>query len=80
MTTRYLIGLASGSSADGVDAALLETEGVGLELRARLVRTAHQPYAAELRELILRVAGGAAECETRQVSLLHRLLGAQTNR
>jgi hypothetical protein len=45
MTTRYLIGLASGSSADGVDASLLETEGVGLELRARLVRTAHQPYA-----------------------------------
>src|SRR5438874_3708439 len=75
MTTRYLIGLASGSSADGVDAALLETEGVGLELRARLVRTAHQPYAAELRDLILRVASGAVDCETRQVSLLHRLLG-----
>jgi anhydro-N-acetylmuramic acid kinase len=75
MTTRYLIGLASGSSADGVDAALIEVEGVGLELRARLVQAAHQPYSGELRDLILRVSGGTAECETRQVSLLHRLLG-----
>ena len=50
MTNRWFIGLASGSSADGVDAALFETEGVGLELRARLLLALHQPYARDLRE------------------------------
>jgi anhydro-N-acetylmuramic acid kinase len=74
MTTRWLIGLASGSSADGVDAALIETEGVGLELHARVLHALHHPYPRELRDLILRTGapGGAA---ARQTSLLHRLLG-----
>ncbi len=74
MTTRWIIGLASGSTADGVDAALLEIEGAGLELRARLRQALHQPYGRELRELLLRAStpGGA---DARQVSLLHRLLG-----
>lgn len=73
MPTRWLIGLSCGSSADGVDAAVVETEGVGLELRARLVHFVHQPFGRELRDLALRVAGAAGEA--RQVSLLHRLLG-----
>jgi anhydro-N-acetylmuramic acid kinase len=72
MTTRWIIGLASGSSADGVDAALLETEGVGLELRARPVLALHQPYSKDLRDLI-RCA--SATGENRQIVLLHRLLG-----
>jgi anhydro-N-acetylmuramic acid kinase len=74
MTPRWIIGLASGSSADGVDAALAEVEGVGLELRVRQVHALHQPYGAELREMIRRV-GASAPCEIRQVSRLHRLLG-----
>lgn len=74
MNPRYLIGLASGSSADGVDAALLEMEGAGLTLRARLVQALHRPYPRELRELVLR-ASAAGPFEVRQVSLLHRLLG-----
>jgi anhydro-N-acetylmuramic acid kinase len=74
MTTRWFIGLASGSSADGVDAALLETEGVGLELRVKPVHALHQPYGRELRELVQRVSGPVPG-EVRQVSLLHRLLG-----
>jgi anhydro-N-acetylmuramic acid kinase len=74
MTSRWLIGLASGSSVDGVDAALMELEGVGLELRVRQVQGLHQPYGQELRALIRRV-GTSAPCEIRQVSLLHRLLG-----
>jgi anhydro-N-acetylmuramic acid kinase len=74
MTTRWIIGLASGSSADGVDAALLEAEGVGLELRLRLVEALHQPYGRDLRELVLRVAGPGPG-ETRQAAVLHRLLG-----
>jgi 1,6-anhydro-N-acetylmuramate kinase len=43
VTPRWFIGLASGSSADGVDAALIETESVGLDLRVRLVHALHQP-------------------------------------
>jgi anhydro-N-acetylmuramic acid kinase len=74
VATRWFIGLASGSSADGVDAALLETEGVGLELRVKPVHALHQPYGRELRELVQRV-GGPAPGDVRQVSLLHRLLG-----
>jgi anhydro-N-acetylmuramic acid kinase len=71
---RWHIGLASGSSAKGVDAALIETEGVGLELRMRLLHALHYPHARELRELILRL-GTPGGCGPKQVSLLHRLLG-----
>jgi anhydro-N-acetylmuramic acid kinase len=74
MTTRWFIGLASGSSADGVDAVLLETEGVGLELRGRVQHALHQPYGRDLRELILR-AGRPGSADARQLGLLHRLLG-----
>lgn len=74
MTTRRIIGLASGSSADEVDAALLEVEGVGLESRPRLIGSLHQPYDADLKELIKRVSG-PGPCEAREVGLLHRLLG-----
>lgn len=74
MPTRWIIGLASGSSADGVDAALLEIEGAGLDLRPRLAGSLHQPYGADLKELIRRVSA-AAPCETRHISQLHRLLG-----
>ena len=77
MTLRWIIGLASGSSADGVGAALMELEGVGLELRVRQVRGLHQPYGHDLRELIRRVSDGLP-CDARQVSRLHRLLG-ETN-
>ncbi len=74
MTIRWIIGLASGSSADGIDAALLETEGVGLDLRVRLLHALSQPYGKELRDLILR-AVGPGPCDARQFALLHRLLG-----
>jgi anhydro-N-acetylmuramic acid kinase len=71
---RWIIGVASGSSSDGAEGALVEVEGAGLELRARLLQVLHQPYPPELRDLILRAATGA-EGATRDVSLLHRLLG-----
>jgi anhydro-N-acetylmuramic acid kinase len=74
MSQRWIIGLASGSSADGVDAALVDLRGVGLDLRVSQLTGLHQPYAPELRELILRAAG-PAPCEVRLVSRLHRLLG-----
>jgi anhydro-N-acetylmuramic acid kinase len=74
MPTRWFIGLASGSSAQGVDAALLESQGTGLDMRVRLLHATHQPYGRDLRELVLRLSAGGAG-EVRQVGLLHRLLG-----
>ena len=74
MATRWIIGLASGASADEVDAALLEVEGVGLDVRPRLAGALHQPYGADLKERIRRASGPGA-CEIGEVALLHRLLG-----
>src|SRR5262245_25568395 len=72
MTTRWTIGLAPGSTAVGVDGALLEIEGVGLELRVRRLHATHLAYPDDLREL-LRLC--ATEPTLRQISLAHRLLG-----
>jgi anhydro-N-acetylmuramic acid kinase len=71
---RCLLGLASGSTGDGVDAALLEAEGVGLELRLQLRQALHQPYPRDVRELLLKLCAGQP-LPSRQVSLVHRLLG-----
>ncbi len=73
MQTRWLIGLSSGATVDGVDAALLEAQGAGLDLRVRLAHTAHQAYPRDLRDLIRRLGTGPGPL--RQVSLAHRLLG-----
>ena len=73
-TRRWLLGLASGSTADGVDAALVETQGVGLDLRIQLRHSLHQPYPRDLRDLLLKLGGGQA-LPARQLSLVHRLLG-----
>jgi anhydro-N-acetylmuramic acid kinase len=74
MPQRWIIGLASGSSADGADAALMELRGIGLDLRVVQTHGVHQPYGPEMREMIRRVAG-PSPCEVRHVSRLHRLLG-----
>jgi anhydro-N-acetylmuramic acid kinase len=71
---RWIIGLASGSSADGVDAALAEVEGTGLDLRLVQTHGLHQPYGRDLRDLLRRLSG-PAPVEMRLVSRLHRLLG-----
>jgi anhydro-N-acetylmuramic acid kinase len=74
MQTRWIIGLSSGSTVDGVDAALLEAQGVGLELRLRLAHSAHQPYPRDLRDLVRRLGAGVP-APVRQANLAHRLLG-----
>jgi anhydro-N-acetylmuramic acid kinase len=73
-TRRWIVGLASGSSGDGVDAALVEALGVGLDLRLQLRHALHQPYPRELRDMLLKVAAGQA-VQARQLSMAHRLLG-----
>jgi anhydro-N-acetylmuramic acid kinase len=71
---RYFIGLSSGTSLNGVDAALVRVDGVGMALRPRLEHFLHLPYPRELRELLCK-ADTADGTSLRQTALLHRLLG-----
>ena len=56
--TRFIAGAMSGTSADGVDVAIVRIDGVGLEMKAQLVRHHHQPYPKELRAEIFAFRGG----------------------
>ncbi|MBP5975892.1 anhydro-N-acetylmuramic acid kinase [Brasilonema sp. CT11] len=55
-----VIGLISGTSVDGIDAALVDISGTDLDIKIELVAGATYPYPADLRERILAVCAGAA--------------------
>jgi anhydro-N-acetylmuramic acid kinase len=57
---RLLVGAMSGTSADGVDVALVRVGGRGAGMWARLARHAHVPYDPALRRLIFSMRGGEA--------------------
>lgn len=68
------IGIMSGTSGDGVDAALVEVDGSGLAVRAIAHR--HTPFPAGLRERVLAAAvGSPTRSGAREVALLHAELG-----
>jgi anhydro-N-acetylmuramic acid kinase len=71
---RWLIGLSSGTSLNGVDAALVRVDGVGLDIALRLEHFLHWPYPRELRELLGK-ADSAGSAPLRHAALLNRLLG-----
>jgi anhydro-N-acetylmuramic acid kinase len=50
---KLTIGLMSGTSLDGVDAALVEIQGSGLTIRVRLLAHVHQSYLPALRLRLL---------------------------
>ena len=54
----YVIGLISGTSVDGIDAALVDISGTDLDLKVELLAGVTYPYPAELRERILAVCAG----------------------
>ncbi|NJL21823.1 MAG: anhydro-N-acetylmuramic acid kinase [Leptolyngbyaceae cyanobacterium SM1_3_5] len=54
-----VIGLISGTSVDGIDAALVELGGTTHDLQAHLIAAQTYPYPADLRDRILAIAGGA---------------------
>ena len=58
-----VIGLMSGTSVDGIDAALVEVSGERYAVEAQLVKGATYPYAEEVRSQIL------ALCDDQPISL-----------
>ena len=54
------IGLISGTSVDGIDAALVEITGTQEDLHVQLLAGGTYPYPAEMRSQILRVCAGEA--------------------
>ena len=62
----YAVGLMSGTSLDGVDAALCEIDGCGLTTRIRLLAFATYPFTPSLTEKICQ----ACFPETSQVDLI----------
>src|SRR2546428_1394160 len=58
----YVIGLMSGTSADGVDAALVDIRGTGHDLKIKLKAFRTFPYPTVFRErLVQAMTGGTVE-------------------
>ncbi|MBD2514619.1 anhydro-N-acetylmuramic acid kinase [Nostoc sp. FACHB-973] len=55
-----VIGLISGTSVDGIDAALVEISGKELDLKIELLAGETYPYPVQLRERILELCAGVA--------------------
>ncbi|MBE9166592.1 anhydro-N-acetylmuramic acid kinase [Pleurocapsales cyanobacterium LEGE 06147] len=53
-----VIGLMSGTSVDGIDAALVEISGRDVDLKVQLLAGETYPYPVQLKEQILAVCGG----------------------
>ena len=56
--SRMVVGLMSGTSADGVDAALCRITGHGTKSKIEQLGFVFQPFAPEIRREILRLASG----------------------
>ena len=70
---RRVVGLISGTSADGIDAALVEIEGAGDTTRARLVDFRTRPFEAGLRASIL----GLKDAHADELLRVHYQLGEE---
>jgi anhydro-N-acetylmuramic acid kinase len=71
-----VLGLMSGTSADGIDVALARISGAPPHLRARCEAHHHVAYAAPIRNAILRLANGDPTT-TAEISQLNFLLGEE---
>ncbi|MBQ9263053.1 MAG: anhydro-N-acetylmuramic acid kinase [Clostridia bacterium] len=72
--SKLVIGLMSGTSADGMDAALVEITGSGVETKVRQLGFVSLPYTEEMRREILRLAEGK-EGGSHDLCLFNFLLG-----
>jgi anhydro-N-acetylmuramic acid kinase len=71
-----VLGMMSGTSADGIDVALARISGKPPRLSAALVAHHHVTFPASVRQSILDLANGAAT-STAEISWLNFLLGEQ---
>jgi anhydro-N-acetylmuramic acid kinase len=71
-----VIGMMSGTSADGIDVALARVSGAPPSISAKLERHHHVPFPARVREDILRLANGAPT-STEEISRLNFVLGEE---
>ncbi len=58
--SRLVVGLMSGTSMDGIDAALVRISGPATQPRVSLLASSTSPYPAAIRQSILRIATGEA--------------------
>ena len=72
---RVVAGVMSGTSLDGVDAAVVRVEGTGTGLAVETLGFVSRPYPAALRAALAAVVEVAGS-DVRQVSQLHARLGA----
>lgn len=72
-----VLGLMSGTSADGIDVALVRISGRGFRLRAQLEKFCTIPFPAAVRQKIMRVANSnwQPRVSIAEVSQLNFLLG-----
>ena len=72
--SRLAVGLISGTSMDGIDAALVRLTGSADQPRVRLLAFSTLPYPSEVRQWIMRIAAGE-QTSAQEVSRLNFLLG-----
>ncbi len=72
--TRLAVGLISGTSMDGIDAALVRLSGPADQPRVHLLSFSTLPYPSEVRQWIMRLAAGE-QTSAQEVSRLNFLLG-----
>ena len=58
---KVVLGLMSGTSADGIDAALVEIRNHGLHTRVHLIEHTTVPYSPRMREAVLALGEGSAK-------------------
>ena len=71
---KYAIGIMSGTSADGIDAALVSIEGHGLGTKVSLVDSLSIDYEKDFKARLIAIAGGDSTT-TCELSALNFLLG-----
>lgn len=71
---RTAVGLMSGTSVDGIDAALVEITGQGIEIGARLLAFRNSPFPEETRKRIFE-AFHPQRCSLTALGSLHMELG-----
>ncbi len=79
--SRLVIGLMSGTSADGVDAALCRITGHGTSTKVEQLGFVFDPFDTQVREEILRLAGGkeATAADFCRINFLLGRLYAETS-